>query len=336
MASYKGLIARDNKSLRPFVLTRSFFLGSQKWGAYWTGDNYTQDTEVWGAVKMIMQNGIGGNIFGGADIPGFIGQPSQEMWVRMYQTGMYFPFFRAHCDINNTDREPWSQTQRVQKVIRDAINRRYDMIHYLYTVFYEATQTGVPFMRPMWLEFPDDQAFAETETQFMIGDSLLVAPKIKTPNDFLESLGMQEVDYMLPNNTMWYNYYSKKSEQGTGIQVTRNVPDLEQVVYMKAGTVFPVLLHDNCFALTKCFTSKLRLEVYLDADSKATGSIYTDDGVSFEHETDDAFELTSFTWDGTGFNSARTSEAKSYPFPESQTIDQIAVYGLTSAPYTIL
>ena len=164
MASYKGLTARDQSKLRPFVLTRSFFLGSQKWGAYWTGDNYTQDAEVWGAVKMIMQNGIGGNIFGGADIPGFIGTPTEEMWVRMYQAGMYFPFFRAHCDINNTDREPWIQTQRVQKVIRDAINRRYDMIHYLYTVFYEATQTGTPFMRPMWLEFPDDSAFTETDT----------------------------------------------------------------------------------------------------------------------------------------------------------------------------
>ena len=76
MASYKGLKARDNETLRPFVLTRSFFLGSQKWGAYWTGDNYTVDAEVWGAVKMILQNGISGSIFGGADIPGFIGEPS--------------------------------------------------------------------------------------------------------------------------------------------------------------------------------------------------------------------------------------------------------------------
>lgn len=186
--SYRGLIARDEGTLRPFVLTRSFFLGSQKFGAYWTGDNYTEDAEVFGAVKMIMQNGIGGNIFGGADLPGFIGQPSQEMWVRMYQAGMYMPFFRAHCDINNVDREPWIQTQRVQNVIRDAINRRYDMIHYLYTTFREATQTGKPLMRPMWFEFPDDALFVSTDSQFMLGESMLVAPKIITPTDQLESL----------------------------------------------------------------------------------------------------------------------------------------------------
>ena len=82
--SYRGLIDRDDGALRPFVLTRSYFLGSQKFGAYWTGDNYTEDQEVFGAVRMIMQNGLGGNVFGGADIPGFIGEPSQEMWVRMY------------------------------------------------------------------------------------------------------------------------------------------------------------------------------------------------------------------------------------------------------------
>lgn len=155
MASYKGLTDRDSASLRPFVLTRSFFLGSQKWGAYWTGDNYTEDEEVRGAIQMVLGNGIGGNIFGGADLPGFIGVPSQEMWVRMYQAGMYMPFFRAHCDINNVDREPWIQTERVQNVIRDAINRRYDMILYLYTTFHRATETGVPLMRTMWMEFPE-------------------------------------------------------------------------------------------------------------------------------------------------------------------------------------
>jgi len=85
---------------------------------------------------MILQNGIGGSVFGGADIPGFVGVPSQEMWVRMYQAGMYYPFFRAHCDVINTKREPWIQTERVQDVIRDAINRRYDMIHYIYTTFF--------------------------------------------------------------------------------------------------------------------------------------------------------------------------------------------------------
>ena len=317
--SYKGLIARDEGTLRPFVLTRSYFLGSQKYGGYWTGDSYTEDAEVFGSVKMIMQNGIGGNIFGGADIPGFIGQPSQEMWVRMYQAGMYYPFFRAHCDINNVDREPWIQTQRVQAVIRDAINRRYDMIHYLYTIFYQATKTGEPLVRPMWFEFADDASFAETETQYMLGESMLVAPKITTPTADLESLHMQEVTYRLPASAKWYNYYSKK-EAKSGTEITVNLPDLEQAVFIKGGSVMPTLLHDDCMAISKCINDKIRLDVYLDADSKASGQLYTDDGVSFKHVDEEEFATVDFTFDG-GFKSARTSDASKYSFPKSQTID---------------
>jgi len=173
-------------------------------------------------------------------------------------------------------------------------------------------------MRPMWLEFPDDDAFTATETQFMLGDSMLVAPKIKTPTDFHNSLGLQEVDYQLPSGSTWYNYYSKKVEGANGNLVTRNVPDLEQVVYIKGGSVLPILLHDNCFALKKCIANKIKLEVYLDSDSKATGTLYTDDGVSFKHETDKAYAVTSFSWDGTNFNSSRSSDASKYSFPDSQ------------------
>ena len=192
-------------TLRPFVLTRSFFLGSQKFGTYWTGDNYSVDNEVFGALKMLLQNGVGGNVFGGADIPGFMGNPPDEMWVRMYQLGMYFPFFRAHSHLENTHREPWLQSQRVQDVIRDSVYKRYAMIHYVYATFYQATQTGMPLMRPMWLEFPDETIFEAMETQFMLGDSMLVAPKLTAPTDELEAEQKQEVTFTLPEGAIWYD-----------------------------------------------------------------------------------------------------------------------------------
>lgn len=83
-SSFRGILARDNYSLRPFVLTRSFFLGSHKFGAYWTGDNYAVDSEVYGSMKMILQNSVAGAIFGGSDVPGFIGTPSDELYIRFY------------------------------------------------------------------------------------------------------------------------------------------------------------------------------------------------------------------------------------------------------------
>lgn len=106
-STYRGLLKRDNQVRRPFVLTRSFFLGSQKYGAYWTGDNFAVDGEIWGSMKMVLQNSLGGMFFGGADVPGFIGVPAEDVWIRFYQLGQWFPFFRAHSDINNQVREPW-------------------------------------------------------------------------------------------------------------------------------------------------------------------------------------------------------------------------------------
>jgi mannosyl-oligosaccharide alpha-1,3-glucosidase len=284
---------------------------------------------------MIMQNGLGGAIFGGADIPGFLGEPSQEMWVRMYQAGMYYPFFRAHSDIAQVKREPWIQTQRVQDVIRDAINRRYDMIHYLYTTFYRATKTGEPLVRPMWFEFPEESNQFSIDSQFMLGDSMLVAPKIDTPTAELEAQHMQEVTFTLPTGAKWYNNYSKKVETVTGEAVTRMLPDLEQAVFIKGGSVMPTLLHDDCYALTKCINDKIRLDVYIDDNGRASGSLYTDDGISFEHETDAAFAEVNFTYDG-GFRSSRVSDASKYDFPKSQTIDQVVIYGLSEEPNEVL
>ena len=207
------------------------------------------------------------------------------------------------------------------------------MIHYLYTTFYQATKTGEPLVRAMWYEFPDDMIFQTVETQFMLGDSMLVAPKIKTPTDTLEKLQMQEVTYSLPDSAKWYNYYSKK--EATSGTTTANFPDLEQAVFIKGGSVMSTLLHDDCMAISTCIFDKIRLDVYLDNDSKASGKLYTDDGVSFKHVDNEEFATVSFTFDG-GFKAARTSDASKYSFPKSQTIDQVVIYGLTEAPNAIL
>lgn len=97
----------------------------------------------------------------------------------------------------------------MREAIRDAINRRYDLIHYMYTTFYSTTQTGAPLMRPMWTEFPDETRFWTLPTQFMFGESILVAPKVTKPEGVLENMHMQEVTYALPEGANWFSYYTK-------------------------------------------------------------------------------------------------------------------------------
>ena len=196
------------------MLTRSFFLGSQKFGTYWTGDNRAIYEEVQGSLTMIMQLGNAGHPFGGADVPGFYGNPTDDLFVMFYQAGAWYPFFRAHSQSVDTpfppkDREPWMQTSRVREAIRNAINQRYDLIHYLYSTFETATRTAEPVMRPMMSEFPDEPRFWTVASQFMFGASLLVAPKVTKPEGVYEHMHLQQVRYALPQNQIWFNYYSK-------------------------------------------------------------------------------------------------------------------------------
>lgn len=151
-STWRGLLDRDDHQLRPFVLTRSFFMGSQKYGTYWTGDNRSLVGDVVGSLRIILSIGLSGHPFGGADVPGFTGAlPTDEVYIMFYQLGMYYPFFRAHADITFTDREPWNRTPRVQAVIHDALDRRYNLIHYIYTTFYlEHHVRGQPIMQTMW------------------------------------------------------------------------------------------------------------------------------------------------------------------------------------------
>ena len=194
------------------------------------------------------------------------------------------PFFRAHCDINNQDRDPWDRSERVQAVIRDAINKRYDLMHYIYTTVQQSTQTGEPLMRTMWSEFPDDTTTYTVDTQFMFGRWFMVAPKITAPTAELESEQKQSVTYTLPRNTQWYNSNNLRVV-GTGQPVTEELDDLDQAVFVLGGAIIPTLLHDGCLAISKCIDAPIRLTAYMDMYGHSEGDLYLDDGISLDYQT---------------------------------------------------
>jgi len=99
---------------------------------------------------------VSGISFVGVDVPGFFGDPDDELYVLFYQLGMTLPFFRAHGHVKSYAREPYLQTLEVLNLARDAIKFRYSLIHYLYTAFERASNDGIPIMRPLWMDFPDD------------------------------------------------------------------------------------------------------------------------------------------------------------------------------------
>src|SRR5271154_3591880 len=157
-ATATALSKRTKTPQRPFVLTRAFFAGSQRFGAMWTGDNQASWEHLEIALPMLLSQGIAGMPFAGgitleirnlivADVGGFFGNPEPELLVRWYQAGAFYPFFRAHAHIDTKRREPWLFGEPYTSYFRDALRLRYQLLPALYTMFYQTSVTGLPILR---------------------------------------------------------------------------------------------------------------------------------------------------------------------------------------------
>lgn len=180
MSTFNGLLERSEGRKRPFVLSRSFYAGSQRYGAIWTGDNRAEWSHLEAASPMLLSLGVVGYHFAGADVGGFFGNPSSELLVRWYQAGAMQPFFRAHAHIETKRREPWLFGEVVMAQIRTALRLRYALLPLWYTAIEESSRTGIPPMRPMFLEYPDDEMLLEVDDQWMVSSSLLFKPITKS------------------------------------------------------------------------------------------------------------------------------------------------------------
>ncbi|KAJ2764160.1 hypothetical protein IWQ56_004595, partial [Coemansia nantahalensis] len=197
-ASADGLRTRESPNLRPFVLSRAYFAGSQRYGPIWTGDNTADWAHLRASVPMVLSNNIAGMHFSGADVGGFFGNPDETLLTRWYQLGIWYPFFRAHAHIDTKRREPWLLGEPYLTHIRDAVRERYRLLPYWYTLFREAGLTGMPIMRPMWIEFPAEKGLFAEDKAFMVGQAIMVVP-------VTDSDAAQPVDVAFPAQENWYN-----------------------------------------------------------------------------------------------------------------------------------
>ena len=167
---------RSDNKLRPFILTRSAYAGSQRYAAIWTGDNTAEWGHLEASIPMCLSLSVAGMGFCGADVGGFFGNPDGELFVRWYQAAAFQPFFRSHAHIDTKRREPWLYSAGEMKLIREAIRSRYSLLPLWYTLFYHNERDGTPPMRPLWLEFPEDRNTFSMDEQHMVGSALLVHP----------------------------------------------------------------------------------------------------------------------------------------------------------------
>lgn len=175
-ASREGIMKARPQN-RPFILTRSIFLGGQRFAATWTGDNASWESHMTMSVPMILTLGLSGQPFSGADVGGFLFNPDADLFGRWMALGAFYPFSRGHACAGTINKEPWAFGQKVEDVSRMALERRYVLLPYYYTLLHEASETGMPIMRPVFFADPKDTLLRAEEQAFLIGENLLVVPE---------------------------------------------------------------------------------------------------------------------------------------------------------------
>lgn len=227
-ATFEGL-SRHLDGNRPFVLTRAGYAGIQRYAAVWTGDNRSFWEHMALAMPMVLNLGMSGVSFAGPDIGGFAHHCSGELLARWTQMGALFPYCRNHSELRSIRQEPWSFGPDIEAICREYISLRYRLMPLIYSVFRESAQTGLPVIRPLVLEYPDDANVANLCDQFLLGDQLLVAPIYRPGTDHRA--------VYLPAG-VWYDYWTGERLEG-GRHVLAHAPLEKMPIYVKAGAVIP-------------------------------------------------------------------------------------------------
>jgi len=276
--------ARDFPQERPFILMRSGYSGSQRFGMIpWSGDV----SRGWGGLQSQMeislQMGMQGQAYMHSDLGGFAGPVlDDELYVRWLQYGVFQPVFRPHAQ-EEVPAEPVFREAKTKALAREAIRLRYAMLPYNYTTAFDNSQTGMPLMRPIVFEEPENDMVptAAISSTYLWGPDFLVAP--------VTEAGQSRKEVYFPHKgRVWFDFYNDQAHRG-GIQETVSTVPEHIPTYVRAGAFVPLakVVHS-----TRDYTGKsLELHYYHDASVTASaGKLYDDDGA-----TAHAFEAGKFT-----------------------------------------
>ena len=314
-ATYEGLL-RLQPDTRPFVLTRAAYAGAERYAATWTGDNSSTWNHMRLSVPQLLNLGLSGYAFVGDDIGGFNGNPTPELLTRWMELGAFNPIYRNHAAKGTRNREPWVDGTQHEAIRRRYIETRYQLLPYIYTGMEESSRTGIPLMRPMFVEFPDDPALQSMDSEFMFGSALLVAPKV------IEDFGPYEV--RLPAGG-WYDFWTGKPVQG---QVQTVDPPLDTLpVYVRAGAIFP----EQPVVQTTDELPKGPLQISVFPGPNCEGSLYQDDGNTLAY-TRGEFLRVHFTCDSQPNELRFDVSAVEGSYKPWWSTMKVVFFGLNSAP----
>ncbi|MEQ9169171.1 MAG: glycoside hydrolase family 31 protein [Fulvivirga sp.] len=270
-ATFEGTKAGlENK--RPFNLTRAGFSGIQRYAAVWTGDNVASDEHMMLGVRLVNSMGLAGIAFAGYDVGGFVGNASEHLFARWAQIGSFSPFFRGHSMINSRDSEPWAYGEQVEEISTNFIRLRYKLMPYIYSLFFEASVSGMPLQRSLAINYSFDHNVYSGlyQNQYLFGPSIMVAP--------LESDKTLTKVY-LPEGE-WYEMFNDQKFEGNQEMIIEC--GIEKLpVFIKSSSIVPVAPQAN--TNTQGLGDTLEIHVYAGHHENCF-VYYEDDGESYDYE----------------------------------------------------
>lgn len=269
-ASYNGFRKALNK--RPFLLTRAGYAGLQRYTAIWTGDNRAEDDHMLLGVRLMNSLGVSGVAFSGMDVGGFVGDASVPLFARWVQIGAFIPYFRNHTGVNTKSSEPWTYGEEVTEIARNFINLRYKLLPYLYSTFYEATQSGLPVMRTLAIDYTHDAKVYDPqfENQYLFGEAFMIAPFVSTT----------KFGKIYFPQGKWYDLFTGAVQQGGQEKITE-LAYHKLPVYVRESSIVP--MQSLIQTTAEMPTDTLNIHVY-QGDANNTFVYYEDDGQSFDYE----------------------------------------------------
>lgn len=263
-------------NLRPFIISRAGYAGIQRYACTWTGDNSSWWEHLLMAIPMCLNLGLSGQPFVGTDIGGFLFDSEPELVARWTQLGVFMPLFRNHSAIDTRPQEPYALGEPYESVCRESIRFRYRLLPYLYTLMHEASVNGLPPMRPMVLEFPNDERCHTLYDQFMFGRDMLVAPVYQP--------GTECRPVYLPGGP-WADFHSGRVLDG-GQFILADAPLDRIPIYVRPGTILPlgrIMSHtgEKPQALE-------RVDVYPLGQPGGRFDLYVDDGETLAYRKGDS------------------------------------------------
>ncbi len=269
-ATHKGLKKHTGK--RPFVITRACYAGMQKYSTVWTGDNQSIWAHLQLAIPQLCNLGLSGLSIAGTDVGGFGADCTPELFARWMQVGAFSTLFRNHSCKGSRNQEPWTFGKEVLDISRKYINLRYKLLPYLYDALVKGSETGLPVMRPLVLEFPDDKNVENMNDQFMFGDDILVSPVV------FQGETVKKV--YLPEG-QWYDFWTNELIEG-GKYILRDAPLDVCPMYVRAGSIIPT--YPEMMYVGEIELDTLNILAYPDKKGNCRPYIHTiDNGTDYNY-----------------------------------------------------